>query len=217
MTPRSLSRFATHALTAACLLAVAACMPAGNQATTDADAAPATPPGDDAATGKPALANAAAPINGDMAADSGTLAKWNGYGDMTFGMNEAAFRQAWQGELSDYEFEEKQYCFHLWPKAHKTSAELAFMFNETKFTRYSTENPKLTAPGGGKIGMTRGEIEDLYAGRIERQPHTYVEGGEYLRIANGESVLLFETDATGKVTEWRVGLPPAVDYVEGCM
>ena len=28
--------------------------------------------------------------------------------------------------------------------------------------------------------------------------------------------VIFETDAEGTVTEWRVGLPPQVDYVEGC-
>lgn len=177
-------------------------------------AAPAAPPSDDLPDEKPAAASPSAPITD---ADSGNLAKWNGYGDMTFGMDEAAFRKAWQGDLSDYAFEEKQYCFHLWPKGQKSSAELAFMFNETKFARYSTENPKLVAPGGGKIGMPRGEIEKLYAGRIEKQPHKYVERGEYLRIRNGESVLLFETDEAGKVTEWRVGLPPAVDFVEGCL
>jgi hypothetical protein len=27
---------------------------------------------------------------------------------------------------------------------------------------------------------------------------------------------VFETDAGGTVTEWRAGVPPQVDYVEGC-
>ena len=67
-------------------------------------------------------------------------------------------------------------------------------------------------------------IEKLYPGRVEVQPHHYLyeEGGKYLRIKSrdGENgVLLFETDGKGngaKVTEWRVGVPPQVDYVEGC-
>jgi hypothetical protein len=29
-------------------------------------------------------------------------------------------------------------------------------------------------------------------------------------------VLLFATDADGRVNEWRIGVPPQVDYVEGC-
>ncbi|TQC57293.1 lectin, partial [Pantoea dispersa] len=34
--------------------------------------------------------------------------------------------------------------------------------------------------------------------------------------AGQSGVLVFETDAAGKVVAWRVGLPPQVDYVEGC-
>jgi hypothetical protein len=58
----------------------------------------------------------------------------------------------------------------------------------------------------------------LYGERVESQPHKYVAGGSYLRVAapQGESALLFETDAQGTVTRWRVGVPPAGDYVEGC-
>ena len=56
---------------------------------------------------------------------------------------------------------------------------------------------------------------------VEEQPHKYSEG-LYLRVedtAGGTGVLLFETDGKGddaKVTEWRSGVPPQVDYVEGC-
>ena len=28
--------------------------------------------------------------------------------------------------------------------------------------------------------------------------------------------LVFQVDGVGSVTGWRVGLPPQVDYVEGC-
>ena len=48
-------------------------------------------------------------------------------------------------------------------------------------------------------------------------PFTYRVPGEYLRIeGHGDTVLVFETDEDGTVTEWRVGVPPYVDYVEGC-
>ncbi len=45
-----------------------------------------------------------------------------------------------------------------------------------------------------------------------------MEGAKYLRVTRdgSEAVLLFETDAQGRVEEWRIGLPPQVDYVEGC-
>ena len=50
-------------------------------------------------------------------------------------------------------------------------------------------------------------------------PHKYVEGGQYLSVdadAEAPSKLVFETDASGNVTRWRVGLLPQANYVEGC-
>lgn len=210
-----------NALVAACLLGLAACAPAGNDmaapaAEAPAEAEPATPVNEAPSTPTPAPADDTAKPPVDIAPDPTLgLSKWNGYGDTTFGMDETAFRNAWGGDLSNYEFEEKASCFHLWPKGQKTSAELAFMFGDTKFAPYSTENPKLTAPGGGKIGMTRSEIDALYPGRIKEEPHKYTDGN-YLRINEGKNVLIFETDKADKVTEWRVGVEPFVGYVEGC-
>ena len=66
--------------------------------------------------------------------------------------------------------------------------------------------------------MAASEIAAIYPGRIEERPHKYVDGAKYLRVTRdgSEAVLLFETDAQGRVEEWRIGLPPQVDYVEGC-
>ncbi len=218
MTRPNFPRTLSNVLAAACLLGLAACAPADNDAATSAsDASTQAKPASTQAPASttPAPSKPAAATN-DSVADSGdNLSKWNGYGDMVFGMDEAAFRNAWQGDLNDYEFEDKTSCFHLWPKGQKSSAALAFMFGDGKFTRYSTDNPKLTAPGGGKIGMTRSDIDKLYPGRVDAQPHKYTNG-QYLRITQGKDVLIFETDEAGKVTEWRVGVPPDVDYVEGC-
>ena len=110
-------------------------------------------------------------------------------------------------------------CFHLSPAGQPTPAHLAFMFENDLFVRYSVENAEMTAPGGGKRGMTEAELQKLYANALKATPHKYVEGGKYLAIgASGvaPSKLVFETDADGKVTEWRVGVMPQVDYVEGC-
>ena len=63
------------------------------------------------------------------------------------------------------------------------------------------------------------ELQALYHGALQSTPHKYIEGGQYLSIAaSGASPakLVFEIDATGKATQWRVGVPPQVDYVEGC-
>lgn len=193
-------------LLAAALLGLAACAPAGDPpapASTPAPAADAPPPVD----------TAPAPPASPPPAGDGGLARWSGYGDTTFGMDEAAFRTAWAGDLRN--LAEDPACFHMTPSSTRVPADLAFMFGDGKFARYSTESATLLAPGGGKVGMARADIDRLYAGRIEEQPHKYTDG-KYLRIREGASVLVFETDAAGKVTEWRVGVPPQVDYVEGC-
>jgi hypothetical protein len=198
------------------LLALAACnaeqtpAPADDVATTQRPASPtdsapadsAPPPVEPTPTTPPAPAD--------------DLARFDGYGDMRFGMTAAQARQAWDGELKGIAAEGEA-CYHLSPKWVKAPAELAFMIEGDKFVRYSSEDAKLVAPGGGRIGMAQTEIEALYPGRVEVQPHKYSDG-KYLRIkdTSGNAVLIFETDAKGMVDEFRVGVPPQVDYVEGC-
>ena len=148
-------------------------------------------------------------------ADAAPMARYDGYGDMRFGMDEVVFRAAWGGDLEGHPGEA---CFYLWPKWVKAPADFAFMFEDGRFVRYDVGTAKETAPGGGKVGMTAGQILDLYAGHVGEQPHKYVVGGKVLRVtrADGDGVLVFEVDADGKVTAWRAGMPPQVDYVEGC-
>jgi hypothetical protein len=99
----------------------------------------------------------------------------------------------------------------------KHPADFAFMFDGGRFVRYDVGTAKEVAPGGGKVGMDEARIRALYA-HVDAQPHKYVSGASYLRIAapHGDGVLVFETDAQGRITRWRVGVPPQIDYVEGC-
>ena len=190
------------------------------EANTPADPpAPVTPPATPPTVPAPE-ASAPAPTPAPDAAPDGDRdrARFDGYDALEFGMDEATFRKAWGGELEGGKPTDGGTCYHLHPAWVKVPADLAFMFEDGKFVRYSTERPLLVAPGGGKVGMTSAQIDALYPGKVERQPHKYGDG-DYLRIRDGGHVLVFETDArgaAGKVTEWRVGVPPQVDYVEGC-
>jgi hypothetical protein len=193
-------------------LALAACTPdrpAGDgQATDDATAdAPAAdiPP----ATAPPAAAPA--PATG--------RARFDGYGDLRFGMTEAEGRDAWSGTLNgDAGAGTGDACHYLNPASDQAPSYFAFMFEGGRFVRYDVGNDEEIAPGGGRRGMDAAEIRALYPERITESPHKYVEGGQYLRIpaAQGDGVLVFETDAAGKVSEWHAGLAPQVDYIEGC-
>ncbi len=148
-------------------------------------------------------------------------ASFTGYGDLTFGMPASAMATAWGGELKELGKADNASCYFMTPTSVEIPSEFNFMVGDGKFARFGTESARYRAPGGGKVGMTKAEIATLYAGRIEERPHEYTDG-QYLRIedaAGGNGVLVFETDAKGdaaKVTEWRVGVPPEVDYVEGC-
>lgn len=146
------------------------------------------------------------------------LAHFVGFGDMRFGMAPPEMEKAWGGSLQEVGQDANDQCFFLVPKWAKTPAEFNFMVADGKFARYSTEDGKYVAPGGGAVGMDAEQVEVLYEGRVESQPHKYVQGGKYLKVKDDKSgnALVFETDANGVVKEWRVGQAPQVDFVEGC-
>ncbi|MGH8075883.1 MAG: hypothetical protein ACREPE_00965 [Lysobacter sp.] len=179
--------------------------------------APADQPVDDV---PPATApNLAVPPPAAPAAVSGTIS-YVGFGPASFGANVEAVRSAWGKELKADAPSEPGGCYYLFPQPRpQGSYGIGFMIEGDKFSRIDVDSADIVAPGGGRIGVTADVIRKLYAGRIEEQNHKYVDGGKYLRIkdsAGGNGVLVFATDAAGTVTEWRIGVPPQVDYVEGC-
>lgn len=157
-----------------------------------------------------------APVAESAATD--TQASFVGYGDMKLGSTVDEAKAAWGGELNGKPSEGST-CYYLTPKWVEKPSDFAFMAEDGKFVRYDVGTDKEAAPGGGKVGMTVEELQKLYSNALQSSPHKYVEGGQYLSVAASgvaPSKLVFETDAAGKVTAWRVGLAPQVDYVEGC-
>jgi hypothetical protein len=149
------------------------------------------------------------------------LARFTGYGDIPFGTSVADMTRLWGGELKVIGKDLNDQCYFMTPAWSKRPADFSFMISEGRFARLSVESRNFVAPGGAHVGMTKAEVVRRYAGRIEVQPHKYSDG-QYLRVtdpAGGRGVLLLETDGKdddARVTEWRVGVPPEVDYVEGC-
>lgn len=157
------------------------------------------------------------PTTGPMPAPG--VITFTGFGPASFGASDEEVRMAWGKDLGDVHAGEPGGCYYLFPQPKpEGSYRIAFMIEGDKFARIDIDAADIVAPGGGKVGMSADEIRTLYAGRIEERPHKYVQDGKYFRIkdsAGGKGVLLFEID-TGKVDEWRIGVPPQIDYVEGC-
>ena len=159
-----------------------------------------------------------APVATESPFASEGQAGFAGYGDMKLGGTVEEAKTAWAGELIGKPGEAGG-CYYLTPKWVKKPSDFAFMIEGDKFVRYDVGTDKEIAPGGGKVGMSADELKKLYGDALQAMPHKYVQGGQYLSIAArgvAPSKLVFETDAAGKVSAWRVGLVPQVDYVEGC-
>jgi len=97
---------------------------------------------------------------------------------------------------------------------------VAFMIIDGRIARLDVRQQATvrTAEGAG-IGDTEARIHALYPGRVEVQPHKYADG-HYLIVtpqAPAESTyrLIFETDGK-RVTSYRTGRLPEVQWVEGC-
>lgn len=163
---------------------------------------------------EPAGAAAAIPASGD--------ARMDGYGSIEFGMTADEARADWTGNVLEPAADpaDPAACHHLAPAGQATPAELAFMFENDLFVRYSAESEDISAPGGGRVGMDEAALQGLYGDRLSSAPHKYVEGGKMLMSPEDGGIvpsrLFFELDSDGRVTSWRVGLAPQIGYVEGC-
>ena len=198
-------------LAAAVALALSAC----KQETTveapmaAADPAPATPP----------VTEPVVPAEPAVVVAPASQASFTGYGDMKLGSTLEQAKTAWAGELQESKPAEGSTCHYLMPKWVSKASEFGFMVEEGKFVRYDVGTDKEIAPGGGKVGMVVEQLMLLYGSSLQSAPDKYVEGGKVLTIAapdGSPAKLVFQVDGVGSVTGWRVGLPPQVDYVEGC-
>lgn len=185
------------------------------------DRNPETPSNDaGAAVAEPAAQTAAAPAPPPAATAAEPSAqgpaRLDGYGPLTLGASLDEVRTAWkeplQGDVPD------DYCHALRPQGSQAD-DVILMVEGKRLVRYDVRNDRIVAPGGGKVGMSLGQLQTLYPDRGDLMPHKYDERGHNLRVrplADGGALINFEIDGDGKVTAWRVGQTPQVDYVEGC-
>jgi hypothetical protein len=123
-------------------------------------------------------------------------------------------------------------CYYVWPKTgpqdlgfmvFSNRADEQMIRTQDRISRVDVfRNSKITTLSGAKIGDTEARIKALYPGRIRVTPHEYTghRGGHYLTLMPKDAAdknyrVVFET-LNGRVTQFRSGRVPEVEYVEGC-
>lgn len=98
---------------------------------------------------------------------------------------------------------------------------LEFMVTEGRITRVDIlSNQKITTLSGAKIGDSEARIKAIYPQQLRVSTHAYVPKGHYLTFVPKDAAdqkyrLIFETDGQ-KVTRFRAGQLPEVEFIEGC-
>lgn len=108
-----------------------------------------------------------------------------------------------------------QECDYVRPKT--TPKNLAFMVEKNEISRVEVRpGSDISTVAGARIGDSESRIKSLYPG-VEVRPAKY-DSGHTLVVTpkgGGNNRIVFETDGS-KVTRYRSGRLPAVEYVEGC-
>lgn len=86
--------------------------------------------------------------------------------------------------------------------------------------RIEIDSSSVTTGLGARVGDSEARIHELYGSRITVQPHKYLPNGRYLIVdpipaSDSGLKLVFETDGS-RVTKYRAGRMPEVEWVEGC-
>jgi hypothetical protein len=96
---------------------------------------------------------------------------------------------------------------------------LRFMAESSRVVRVDVDSAGVATDRGARVGMTEDEIARLYPAGLRTMPHKYVSGGHYLVFtppgADSGFRIVWETDGR-RVTTYRAGIEPAVEYVERC-
>lgn len=111
-------------------------------------------------------------------------------------------------------------CAYYQPDA--VSQALGLMVVDNRVIRVDVwPGSSLATVSGAKIGSTAEELKATYPGQIEVTANPYTQG-EFLTLVPQDPELalyrlVFETDAAGKVVQYRAGQFPAVTWPDGCV
>ena len=196
-------------LSMATALALSACAPRE-------DAAATVP----VAVTPPPAPTPVSPVIADAAKNDPAIVNFDGFGPAKFGDDEESVRQSWGRPLVAGTPAEGATCYQLaMDPLPEKGRGVSFLFEDGGFARYDVDSTALVAPGDVVVGAKADEVKARFGARVEEQPAKYVEGGKVLVVkpeGDSDTRLMFDVDANGVVTSWRIGRPPQIYYVEGC-
>jgi hypothetical protein len=101
----------------------------------------------------------------------------------------------------------------VYAKAPAAPGLLVMLFDQ-KVVRLDVVAVGLATAAGARVGDTEQRVRELYPG-LRVEPHKYTDGHYLVVEGNPGRRLVFETDGA-RVTRYRAGAIPQVDWVEGC-
>lgn len=141
-----------------------------------------------------------------------------GYGPVRAGMTVAEARAVLGASL---ESPREPECDHITWLSRKAGAQPSALLMVVKgqIARVEVNDTSIITSVGVRVGDSEERVRTLYSGRVRVEPHKYSDG-RYLIVPAGtgaDSVmrLVFETEK-GRVTRFRSGRYPEVQWVEGC-
>lgn len=178
------------------------------------------PPGADVGPEQPGDPVPIEPVPGDLPADSSDPASWvvtfSGVGPLRLGMSLEEAAAALDQESLEVSGPSPA-CGYVLPPAMPEGIA-AMVIDEQRIARIDVMEDVTETEAGVGVGDSEARIRSLYEGRVEEEPHEYVDGS-YLIVSppGGEADrrIIFETEGE-TVTSFRTGLLPQVRWVEGC-
>ena len=110
-------------------------------------------------------------------------------------------------------------CYYVTPDS--TMKGVSFMVFEDVIARIEIDEPsQITTRSGAGIGTTKDQLLEVYPDNIQQTNEAVFDGEAMGFVPNDESDaeyrIFFELDEEDVVVRYRVGIKPAVDFVEGC-
>ena len=94
------------------------------------------------------------------------------------------------------------------------------MLANGRVARVDVDSAGVRTDGGISVGDSSAAVSRTYEGRVRTMPHKYVPGGQYLIVKPASPTdstlrIVFESEG-GRITRYRSGRVPEVEWVERC-